>query len=141
MQANVVDPDGDDCFLEIELVLAGIAFTNTAAPVSQTSIAVPSGTNASVSVGGQFDGAYHWQIRSTDDRGASSAWVAFGGNPDPSGIDFIIDTTVATGTSSTPGYNAGGGDCSSGTHSAGWGLVLAGLAVGLIGVFSGRKSA
>lgn len=89
----VSDPDGNPVKLQVEIKLIGVAFTGT---VSGESAFVASGTEATVTITGIANGSYHWQAWAVDSNGALGAAVAYGGNPDPAGTDFTVDTTGNT---------------------------------------------
>lgn len=88
--ALAADTDGDPVRLEVELKPTGVAFDGT---VSGATGFYPSGTYLYLLIGSLSDGRYHWRARLTDANGASSAWVAFGGNPE-SDADFIVNATL-----------------------------------------------
>lgn len=75
----LTDPDvGDSLRLQIERQPLGTAFTNVP---TATSTAVAQGGAGSVTVTGEVANVdYHWQARTIDRTGLTSAWVSFGGN-------------------------------------------------------------
>ncbi|MBI5079096.1 C40 family peptidase [Candidatus Wolfebacteria bacterium] len=83
-KANIVDPDGDDAKLEIELrktdELNG-GFSNT---VTASSSYVSSGATSTITVYGLSEGQYHWQVRAVDSQNNALQWQKFGtaGNAD-----------------------------------------------------------
>ena len=87
-KAIASDPESDQYKLEVEVVPAESAFSNTATCLSPL---VDSGAEASTGACGQFsDGtAYKWQYRLVDSAGAATSWTPFGAS-DP---DFTVDTT------------------------------------------------
>jgi hypothetical protein len=93
------DADGDNVRLEVEVQPVGTAFTGVATVTS----AFGAAGNHQVSFAPVTSAAgYHWQAWSRDSSGApvaTSAPVAFGGNPDPGGVDFARDTSANTATS------------------------------------------
>lgn len=88
-QATLSDPDaGDSLRLEIERQPLGTQFTDQP---TATSSPVTSGGSARITLGGHLDNvSYHWQARARDRTGLTSAWVAFGGNPEVQ-VDYRID--------------------------------------------------
>lgn len=87
-KANIVDPEGDDVYLEIELRQINEPFQNVA--TSETiSGSYPSGSTITISRGWLVNSPYHWQCRARDSKGAYSAWIEYGSSGD---IDFIINT-------------------------------------------------
>src|SRR5437764_6735809 len=97
-QASVVlrgvlaDPDpGDSLRLEVEVQPVGTAFGDTA---TQTGGRVASGQTGFVAVAGLANNTgYHWQARTADETGRTSAWTAFDGNPQ-SPPDFTTSVPV-----------------------------------------------
>ena len=84
--------------LQIEHALLGIPFTNTETAQEgdpgQQACKSYTGTLVTgvVTISGLSDGvSYHWQARVKRSSGELSNWISFGGNPDPGGVDFIID--------------------------------------------------
>ncbi len=81
------DPDpGDMLRLEVEVRPVGLVFTGP----THSSPAVPNGGQLQAIVG-PLPGstAYHWRARVVDQAGATSAWVAYGGNAE-SATDFSV---------------------------------------------------
>ncbi len=97
-KGTVSDIEGNSCQLQVEVKVAGVAFDGITGLT--TGAAVASGSTASVTVSGLVNGtSYHWRARTIDVLGLPSlAWTAFGGNPEPAGVDFSINT----GGASTP---------------------------------------
>ncbi|MBI2900454.1 MAG: hypothetical protein HYY17_09720, partial [Planctomycetes bacterium] len=89
--ATVVDPDGGQVTLEVEVRPAAQSFLGV--PVAM-SAAAASGSTASVAVAGLAAGGYRWQARSRDANGAASAWTEFG----QSGSDFVIGANLPPAT-------------------------------------------
>ena len=84
------DP-GDSLRLQVESEPLGTAFTNIP---TATSAAVTQGRNASVTLaGGQPNTSYHWQARTIDATGLTSAWVSFGANSENQADYRIIEAT------------------------------------------------
>lgn len=78
---------GGQLRLQVELRPVGTAFSGSATAQSG---AVANGAAASVTIAGLSDGAqYHWQARSVDEGGRTSAWLSFGGNAE-STADFRV---------------------------------------------------
>lgn len=89
-KGTVSDADpGDQLQLEVEVQPVGTGFANEP---TATGAAVASGQGASVSVGPLSDNTdYHWQVRTKDQTGRTSAWVAFGAG----GTDVRVDVPGA----------------------------------------------
>jgi len=83
----VSDPDDNQVKLQIELRRLDEYEGNFIGEYTQESEWFSSGSEASITVFGLVLGAYHWQARTVDNRGATSDWVSFGDNPD-SEVDF-----------------------------------------------------
>ncbi|MBI3671722.1 fibronectin type III domain-containing protein, partial [Candidatus Azambacteria bacterium] len=107
---------GGTLYPQFEYQLIGAAFSCVGggvcgSAVEGTGSASPGPATGSKSIT-PADGSYHWQARTRHNKtGADyySNWVSFGGNSDPNGIDFTIDTTAPTITnvsSGTPGSNS-----------------------------------
>ncbi|MGH7613672.1 MAG: BACON domain-containing protein, partial [Gemmatimonadales bacterium] len=88
LSATVNDADpGDQIRLQVEVQPVGTPFTDSP---TDSGLAVPPGP-AQVFVGPLGNNtSYHWQVRASDLSGSTSAWVRFGGNPEPNGVDFTI---------------------------------------------------
>ncbi len=88
ISGTVSDPDPTDLMrLEVEMRPVGIAFSN--APTG-SSVMVPAGNEALANITGLTDNtSYHWQVRTVDQDGAASTWVAFGGNAETE-ADFSV---------------------------------------------------
>jgi hypothetical protein len=87
LSAVVSDPDpGDRLRLQVEVRPVGAPFSGP----TDSSGQVPDGGPLQVLVGPlpNFT-SYHWRARATDQTGATSAWVAYGGNPDTA-TDFRV---------------------------------------------------
>ncbi len=89
---TLADPvEGDQVKLEVELDPVGTAFAGDGL---QAGALVDSGSAASVTISALTPGPYHWRARTVDDEGATSAWVAFGDNPE-SIADFEIHAVTS----------------------------------------------
>jgi hypothetical protein len=88
LKASVSDPDaGNTVKLQVEVRPVGTAFSNTATAESGL---LASGSTASVTISSLVNGTrYHWQARTVDNTGATSAWVSFGGNTEAD-TDFRV---------------------------------------------------
>jgi len=86
----VIDPEGDQVRLEIELRKIGEPFTGEPTPETISDF-VPSRTEVTITRYGLVDAGYHWQYRAKDIEGAVSDWTEFGiaGN-----IDFTVHTST-----------------------------------------------
>jgi hypothetical protein len=78
--------------MDVEIKPVGVAFTNTPTASSATTFA--SGAQISLNVAVANQTSYHWQARPTSPTLAPGAWQSFGGNPDPGGVDFTVDTST-----------------------------------------------
>jgi hypothetical protein len=92
IQGTVSDPDaGQTVLLDVEVEPVSQAFTDTP---NSSGPPVPSGTTATTVLGPlAANTGYHWQARARDNTGNTSAWVAFGGNPE-SDADFAFPVVV-----------------------------------------------
>jgi hypothetical protein len=91
IEAQINDADGDVLVLEVDIDSDGNVDCVSSA-VSATG--TPQSTCTAL-----VDGAYDWQVRATDDQGASSGWSPLGGTPDfniVAGVDIGVDTTPPT---------------------------------------------
>ncbi len=89
VHADISDPDGDDVRLHVEVKPVGVAFTGTA---TASSAFTTSPNSLSVQVTSLTAGVqYHWQAWTESIDTATSSPVSFGGNPDPTGVDFFVD--------------------------------------------------
>ncbi len=91
LRASVSDADGvDTLWLETELRPIGTSFTDVA---TRTSGPGPVDRRAFARVTGLADDmGYHWQARTVDQTGRTSAWVPANGNPETS-PDFNVNIT------------------------------------------------
>lgn len=82
LKASATDPDaGQAVQVEFELEPAGAPFDGTGTQLGAMSAVFAGLSNAT---------AYPWRARAVDALNAASAWVSFGGNPEPSGVDFQV---------------------------------------------------
>lgn len=82
----VTDPNpGDTVRLGIELQPVGTAFTGFSTHFSEFNV---NGGTATITIPGLANNSYHWQAR-TNDSGAKSGWISFGGNAE-SAADFTV---------------------------------------------------
>jgi len=88
LRAVASDPDaGDSLHLEVEVRAGGIAFTGTPTAAGGR---VANGTQAWVGVTGLGNHtAYHWQCRTVDQTGRTSAWILFRSNAETA-PDFTV---------------------------------------------------
>jgi hypothetical protein len=86
-QAQVLDTDGRQVKLEVELRPVGQGFRQRATHSSEF---VPSGHKAEVDIARLPDGGYHWRARTVDAGGLASEWVCFGANNEGA-ADFTVD--------------------------------------------------
>lgn len=110
--------------LEVEVQPVGTAFTNTPNVFSGF---VASGTAATAAWSQGRSGTYHWQARSANTFGTTSAWVNF----NAAAIHF--DFTKSSG-------GGGGGGCIGTVAGGGGGFWWALAALGLIAVFARGRS-
>ncbi len=69
---------GDSLRLQVEVRPVGVAFSDA---VTHESARLPDGARAIMMITGlAADTAFHWQARSADGAGRTSAWATFGGN-------------------------------------------------------------
>jgi len=85
------DSDLDGVRLQVEVRPNSTAFMNI---VTGESGLVASGSPASVDVGSIPEGSYHWQYRTVDGSGATSAWTPMGGAP-----DFVVPSAPVSTSS------------------------------------------
>ncbi len=118
-RGNVTDPQSDQVGIQVELQPVGTAFTGVP-NLSGTMVATGSDSIATFSLGGFSAADYHWQARTIDALGAVSAFVTFGGNPEPSGLDFSF-------AAADPGGSRNNMKCAlgAGAFASPWMLVLA----------------
>jgi hypothetical protein len=88
--AIALDPDGDPAQLEVELKPIGAPFDGA---LSGSTAFLPTGTTIYLRIGSLPSGRFHWRARMTDANGSSSAWVAYGGNPE-SDADVIVNSAA-----------------------------------------------
>ena len=92
IQGTVTDPDpGQTVLLDVEVQPVAQTFLDRP---NYSGALVASGTTVQVTVGPLVrNGGYHWQARVRDNTGSTSAWVAFGGNPETA-ADFAFPIIV-----------------------------------------------
>jgi hypothetical protein len=92
IQGAVTDPDArQTVLLDVEVQPVTQAFVGQP---NYSSALVTSGSTAQVMVGPLARSTgYHWQARARDNTGNTSAWVAFGGNPETD-ADFTFPIVV-----------------------------------------------
>ena len=95
---------GGTVALEAELKPAGTAFDGTATVIGDP---VSSGSSAELSVEGLDPGSYHWRARALPDEGAAGAWIHYGANPEPSGVDFAVSDGSPPPPNAAPAMPAG----------------------------------
>lgn len=86
-KAVLIDPNGDQVQLEVELRRQEESFTGSDDGGILRSSLVDSGGTAIVTRAGLIDGVYKWRARAKDSYGNISAWQEFGIIP---GIDFEV---------------------------------------------------
>jgi len=91
-KGTVSDVNGDTVKMQLELRPVGTAFTNS---FTHQSAFLASGSIASITATGVSLNDYHWQGRSVDSIGATSAWTSFGGNAE-SAADFTVTSPPNT---------------------------------------------
>jgi photosystem II stability/assembly factor-like uncharacterized protein len=91
--ATVADADaGQAVGLQVEAKPVGTAFDGT---LSCQSALVPSGTATSCTVPTLAAGtAYHWRLRTADNKGGFSTWVSYATNAEDA-ADFVVNTRPA----------------------------------------------
>ena len=97
---EVTGVSGGTLYPQFEYQPTGTAFTCSGTGVCGTAVegtgsAGPGPATGSKSIS-PADNTYHWQARTRHNKNSVdyySNWVSFGGNADPSGLDFNIDTT------------------------------------------------
>jgi uncharacterized protein YmfQ (DUF2313 family) len=91
IEADISDPDGGDTVkLQVDIDSDG-------ASDCESTLGANPGTNVQVSCSVTDGVSYNWQVRTGDDKGAFSSWVAFAGSP-----DFTVDDTAPSYTWNTP---------------------------------------
>lgn len=99
-KAALSDADGQTIKLQVEIQPVGAAFANAANTTD--SLFVASGGAAEVTWAGGVNGtSYHWQYRPVDSGGSTGTWASFGGNAEPSGVDFTV-TLSSNGAPTAP---------------------------------------
>jgi hypothetical protein len=88
-------------------------------------VATGSNSVATFTLAGTSAGDFHWQARTIDSLGATSAYVTFGGNPDPAGLDFAI-------LAIDPGGSRNNVKCSLGAGLTGSWILLSLALLGLL---------
>lgn len=113
-RATLVDPDGHDVRLQVELKPVGVAFDGAEADLHAGDL-VPSGGTAEVRVNlpplAAGSTSWHWRWQGVDEHWGASEWNGYGGNDDPDGADFVL----AGGS-----FNDGGCGLSSGGAGGAW---------------------
>ncbi len=108
--ARVIDLDGGAMQIEVEIQPVGTPFAGV--PSAAGSF-VASGNVARVTISGLANLiGFHWQVRSVNSSGLSSAWVTFGGNLE-SEADFLVDVASAGIREPQAPPRATGGFCGS----------------------------
>jgi hypothetical protein len=87
LQALVLDPDGQQVKLEVELRPVGEGFRQRATHSSEF---VPNGHQAEINIARLPDGGYRWRARTVDVNGLASEWVCFGANNEAA-VDLSVD--------------------------------------------------
>src|SRR5262249_30753118 len=82
-KATLLDPDGDQVRLEIELRRFSEPFSVSGVGTSISGL-LPSGSQIIFTRSGLSEDSYHWRARAVDAKGARSDWLEFGqaGNVD-----------------------------------------------------------
>jgi subtilisin family serine protease len=127
VKGTVSDPGGQTVRLQVEARPVGTAFNG--APTHESGL-VTSGTAATVTVAGLAAGSdYHWRARAVDADGATSAWVAFGGNAETA-PDFTVVSAAPLLTASPDTVAPGG------SVSGSWSGIPSPAATDWIGLYA-----